>query len=216
MKGKIACSWSGGKDSCYALMKAMEAGYEPVVLVNMMNETGQRSRSHGLPHAILSRQAAAIGIPLITRNASWADYQTLFVDALIEAKESFGAELVVFGDIDLQEHRDWEEMVCAAAGLKAVLPLWQEDRLLLVRQMLAGGIHTIIVSCNEQMGQPFLGKALDLALVEELVAQGIDPCGENGEFHTMVIDTPIFRNRIGYSSGQPIAHANYWFLDGLG
>ncbi|ULQ56734.1 diphthine--ammonia ligase [Flavihumibacter rivuli] len=216
MKGKIACSWSGGKDSCFALMKAMEAGYEPVVLVNMMNETGQRSRSHGLPQTILSRQAAALGIPLITRNASWADYQALFVDALKEAKESFGAEKVVFGDIDLQEHRDWEEMVCAAAGLNAMLPLWQKDRLLLVRQMLAGGIQTIIVSCNEQMGSPYLGKVLDLALVEELAAQGVDPCGENGEFHTMVIDTPIFKNRIGFSAGAPVAHGNYWFLDGLG
>jgi uncharacterized protein (TIGR00290 family) len=119
----------------------------------------------------------------------------------------------IFGDIDLQAHRDWEEKVCSNTGLQAVLPLWQQDRKTLVQEMLASGIQTIIVSCNETMGERFLGKQLTTELVDELEAMGVDPCGENGEFHTLVTDCPLFQKPMVVHIRQKLKHENYWFAD---
>ena len=114
------CSWSGGKDSCFALMKAKEAGYSPKVLLNVLNEEGKISRSHGIPSAILQQQAAEPGLPVKLISSSWNDYEKNFTTALRSLKEEYRLGHAVFGDIDLQAHRDWEEKVCAAARLEAV------------------------------------------------------------------------------------------------
>lgn len=205
------CSWSGGKDSCFALMQAMQQGYTPKVLLNVLNEEGQISRSHGIPSSILQQQAAAAGLPIHCISSSWQGYEMHFTNALSELKEGFQLTHAVFGDIDLQAHRDWEEKVCAAAGLTAVLPLWQQDRKTLVHQMLDAGIETMIVSCNEVMGERFIGQLITPALVNELEAMGIDACGENGEYHTLVIDCPLFSHRISVQVTQKLHHGNYWF-----
>ena len=124
---KIGCSWSGGKDSCYALMQVAGSDTELQVLVNMMNEHGLISRSHGLPLAILQEQADAMNAPLIARPTSWTDYERIFVGVLEEIRDDYAVERMIFGDIDLQAHRDWEETVCSKAGLEASLPLWKKD-----------------------------------------------------------------------------------------
>src|SRR5258708_4799472 len=118
---KVACSWSGGKDSCYSLMTAMEQGAVPKVILNMMNENGKISRSHGLPLNLLEQQAFALGLPIQTSPATWNDYQESFIKATMELRSCYDIEAVVFGDIDLQIHREWEEMVCSQAGVRAVL-----------------------------------------------------------------------------------------------
>lgn len=205
------CSWSGGKDSCFALMKAKEMGYLPQVLLNVLNEEGRISRSHGIPAAILQQQAAAAGLPVRLISSSWADYEKNFTEALASLKEEYQLSHAVFGDIDLQPHRDWEEKVCTAAGLRAVLPLWQQNRKELVLQMLDAGIETIIVSCNEVMGERFLGMQITAALVEELESMGIDACGENGEFHTLVLNCPLFSERINVQVEGKVQHEKYWF-----
>ena len=117
----------------------------------------------------------------------------------------------VFGDIDLQAHRDWEEKVCVNAGLTAVLPLWKQDRKTLVMQMLEAGIEAMIVSCNEVMGERFIGEMITPALVEELESMGIDACGENGEYHTLVLDCPLFSSGINVSVEEKLKHDKYWF-----
>ncbi len=206
-------SWSGGKDSCFAMMLAMNAGLKPVALLNMMNESGNISRSHGIPKAILENQAAMIGLPLLAKSTSWANYETIFVSAWVQLKEHYKIDSAVFGNIDLQAHRDWEENVCALVGLKAWLPLWQQDRKKLVLQMIGAGIETYIVSCNELMGPSYLGKKITLALVDELEAIGVDACGENGEFHTLVVNTPLFRQAIEVTFGATLHHGNYWFIE---
>lgn len=205
------CSWSGGKDSCFALMQAMQQGYTPKVLLNVLNEEGQISRSHGIPYSILQEQANMADFHLQCISSSWQDYEMRFTNALSELKEGFQLTHAVFGDIDLQAHRDWEEKVCAAAGLTAVLPLWQQDRKTLVHQMLDAGIETMIVSCNEVMGERFIGQLITPALVNELEAMGIDACGENGEYHTLVIDCPLFNHKIAVQVTQKLHHGNYWF-----
>jgi len=210
---KAVVSWSGGKDSCYAAAQALAHGFEPVVLLNVLNEEGSYSRSHRIPKTILQQQAKLFQKPIHLITASWQAYEARFTAALIELQEKFNLEYAVFGDIDLQAHRDWEEKVCAAAGLQAVLPLWQQDRKALVLEMLQSGIQTHIVSCNERMGAHFLGKQLTAKLVTELEALGIDPCGENGEFHTVVTDCQLFQNPMQVRVTQTLKHEAYWFAD---
>ena len=210
---KIACSWSGGKDSCYALMQMIEGGAELSVLVNMMNENGVISRSHGIPISVLQKQARAMKIPLIAIPTSWADYEMNFTTTLQHIRKLHGVTSIVFGDIDLQAHRDWEEKVCAKSGLTARLPLWRQERRLLVKEMLNAGIETMIVSCNNLLGEAFLGRIMDEALIVELESKGVDVCGENGEFHTLVINSPLFDDSIGLPAYKKVKHEDYWFLD---
>lgn len=209
---KIACSWSGGKDSCFALMREMEKGSEVEVLVNMMNENGMISRSHGLPLYLLQEQAESMNVPLIAIPTSWNDYEFNFTNTLLEIKNRFAVNAMVFGDIDLQAHRDWEEKVCSNAGLSASLPLWKQDRKQLVRDMLQAGIETIIVSCNNIMGEDFLGQVINESLILKLENLSVDVCGENGEFHTLVIDCPLFSKKIQLPGTYKIKHDDYWFL----
>lgn len=210
---KFVCSWSGGKDSCFALMQAKQQGYEPAVLLNVLNEVGKISRSHGIPSHILQQQANAIGLPVHLISSSWQQYEPNFIAALQHLKSTYQLTHAVFGDIDLQPHRDWEEKVCNSVHLKAVLPLWQQSRKALVLQMLETGIETIIVSCNSIMGESFLGKTLTPALIETLEQLGIDACGENGEFHTLVLNCPLFKNPIQVEFREKLLHEGYWFLE---
>jgi diphthine-ammonia ligase len=207
----LACSWSGGKDSCYALMRRLQLGGVVKVLINMMNEEGKISRSHGLPKEILEMQSLRLGIPVLHACTGWSDYEKHFISLLQQSKREYMVEEIVFGDIDLQAHRDWEEMVCMKSGVTASLPLWKQDRKELVLQMLNAGIETTIVSCNDLMGQEFIGRELSLPLVEELESMSIDPCGENGEFHTVVTSCPLFSSPIILPALTPVQHEGYWF-----
>jgi uncharacterized protein (TIGR00290 family) len=209
----MLCSWSGGKDSCFALMQAINQGFTPQVLLNVLNEEGKISRSHGIPSAILKAQANAIGLPVHLISSSWETYEKSFTTALILLRQQYQLQYAVFGDIDLQAHRDWEEKVCTDTGLEAFLPLWQKERTVLVNQMLDNGIETIIVSCNEIMGKAFLGKILTKEIIKDLEALGIDACGENGEFHTLVLNCPLFKQRINVSVSNKMNHEKYWFTE---
>ncbi|MDE3234743.1 MAG: diphthine--ammonia ligase [Bacteroidota bacterium] len=207
------CSWSGGKDSCFALMQAIRQGYRPKILLNVLNEQGKISRSHGIPSAILAAQAAAASLPIHLISSSWNEYEIKFTHALQELSSQYHLTHAVFGDIDLQPHRDWEEKVCIDSGLTAILPLWQQDRKKLVIQMLEEGIVTMIVSCNKIMGEKFLGRILSIEIIEELEALGIDPCGENGEFHTLVLDCPLFNHPIKVDVLKKIVHEDFYFTE---
>jgi diphthine-ammonia ligase len=210
---QVGCSWSGGKDSCFALMQAAQQGATPSVLLNIMNENGGISRSHGLPQALLEQQAAAMELPIMNIPSSWKDYEHNFVDALQVLKTRHGIEGMVFGDIDLQAHRDWEEMVCAKAGIKAILPNWKRNRKELILEMLDHGIEAMIVSCDTILGEDFLGLVVDDMLIREFEARGVDVCGENGEYHTLVTNCTIFNQALKLPTFSKIRHENYWFLE---
>lgn len=180
-----------------ALHRALCAGYRVEALLSMFDETGNRSRSHALPPALMQAQADALGIPLVMRRASWTDYEAVFTDQL----RRFAAQGIthgLFGDIDLQPHRDWEEKVCAAAAIEAVLPLWQEPRRQLVDECLALGYRARVVCVDARfLDSAFCGREFDAAFIADL-PPGVDACGENGEFHTFVFDGPRF--------ARPVAH----------
>jgi uncharacterized protein (TIGR00290 family) len=188
---RFFCSWSGGKDACLALQRAVAEGGEPAALLCMLHESGSVSRGHGLPVALLEGQAASLGIPLITRATTWDDYEATFVSALQQLRAE-GVEAGVFGDIDLQGHRNWVEGVCELAGLSCNLPLWQESRRTLLAEFLAGGRATIVTVDSSRLGADYLGLELGDALIARLEAAGVDVCGEDGEYHTMVTSAPLF------------------------
>ena len=193
---RVFVSWSGGKDAYLALQRATRRRGVPVALVCMLHEDGRVSRGHGLPLALLEEQAASLGIPLIARGTTWDDYEATFVPLLHELR-AHGVEAGVFGDIDLQAHRDWVEGVCEVAGLGCHLPLWQEPRRRLLDEFLAGGSRATIVAVDSsKLGAEFLGLVLDDDVIARLEAAGADACGEEGEYHTMVTEAPLFSRSV--------------------
>lgn len=204
------CSWSGGKDSCLALHRALRAGGKPALLFTMLAETGTETRAHGLPLWVIEQQALALGIPLVTRAASWEAYEESFLAALHRFKRQ-GIQAGVFGDIDLEEHRRWVERVCDAAGLRPFLPLWQDTRQELLREFLEAGFQATIISVRQGvLDKSFLGKTLTWAVVSELEKQGVDPAGEEGEYHTVVTSGPIFSFPIGLTLKEPVLRNGHW------
>ena len=213
MNGPIACSWSGGKDSCLALWRTLRAGAKLDCLLTMFTEDGERSRSHGLSRAVLEAQAAAIGVPLLSRSAAWEGYEAAMVDLLCEAA-SRGVTAAVFGDIDIPRHRAWEEDVCQQAGLTAVLPLWQQDRLAILDEWWSAGFEArIVVARDGVVERRYLSRVLDRGAAAELAATGVDACGENGEFHTVVTAGPLFREPIRIVIGEQVLKSGCWFQD---
>ncbi|MFD3155433.1 diphthine--ammonia ligase [Haloimpatiens sp. FM7330] len=209
----FVCSWSGGKDSCLSLYRAIKQGGKPKYLLTMLTENGDRSRSHGLKIELIKRQSKALGIPILFGQASWKDYEQVFIENL-KALKSKGCTLGVFGDIDIDDHKKWEEDSCNSANISAYLPLWQEPRKKLVEEFIDSGFKAIIVTIKEgALDKKFLGRTLNHDLIREMEDLGVDPCGESGEFHTVVIDGPIFELPVKVHIKGCIYHEGYWFLD---
>lgn len=209
---KLFISYSGGKDSTLALYHAMQVG-EVLGLLVMLEEQGERSRSHAMSLEIIHAQANAIGLPILMAASSWNNYQAQFLDLLAQAKQQ-GAEVLVTGDLDLPEHGCWHDTVTAKAGLKLSMPLWQRPHREVIDEFIELGFSTIIVTVNLDLGMKVedLGKILTHTYIQELELRGIDPCGEGGEFHTTVIDGPIFKHAIAVHKGAILHHENYAFL----
>lgn len=210
----VFCSWSGGKDSALALHEAVRAGAVPRLLVAMMTEGGERSRSHGLSRAVLEAQAAAVGLPIAFGAASWDGYEEEMVRVLGAGVAEHGTPVGVFGDIDIERHREWVETVAARAGAKACLPLWQRERRALMDDLLAAGFQAMVVAVGDGALPPeLLGRTIDAALIEEIERAGADAAGENGEYHSVVLDGPIFRRPLMVEPGERILRDGVWFLD---
>ncbi len=214
-------SFSGGKDSMLALHRARELGVEIVGVLCMLEETSERSRSHGVPRVLVEAQGAALGLQVVCKAASWSDYEASFIATLRELREAHRLTEMVFGDIDLDPHREWEEKVCAAAELRALLPLWHLRRDEVVREVLSLGIRARIVCVNGKwLGESFAGRIFDESLLNDL-PEGVDHCGENGEFHTFVFDGPGFvapvEHRVARVSRHDAKHAwgdaTYYFAE---
>lgn len=215
MKGTcVFCSWSGGKDSALALHEAATAGAEPRLLVSMMIEGGERSRSHGIHREVLEAQAAAIGLPIVFGAAGWDGYEKEMVRVIESAAATYGASAGVFGDIDIAGHRDWVEGVCREAGVEAVLPLWQRDRRQLMDDLLVAGFEPVIVAVRDGILPPeLLGTTIGPRAVAAIEHLGSDAAGENGEFHSLVVDGPLFQHRLEIEFGERSLRDGVWFAD---
>jgi uncharacterized protein (TIGR00290 family) len=210
----VFCSWSGGKDAALALHEAVAAGAEPRFLAAMMVESGGRSRSHGLSRELLEAQAAALGLPIRFGAAAWDGYEEELVRVLADGVAETGAPVGIFGDIDIDRHREWVETTAARAGATACLPLWQRERRALMDDLLAAGVRAAIVAVRDGvLPAELLGRTVDAELVEEVVALGADAAGENGEFHTVVLDGPLFRRPLAVEWGERSLRDGVWFID---
>lgn len=209
---KFIASFSGGKDSVLALYKAMQTG-EAIGLIVMLEEEGKRSRSHGMPPELIHAQAESIGLPVYTAAASWADYEQVFMELLEQGKNQ-GAEVLVTGDLDMPAHGCWHDKVTKNAGLKLGMPLWEMGHKEAVLEFINLGFTTIVVTVNLSLGmqEEDLGRILTHEYIQELEARGIDPCGEGGEFHTTVIDGPIFKHPISVRKCEILKQGEYVFL----
>jgi len=206
------CSWSGGKDSCLSLYYALKQGGIPKRLITMLIENGERSRSHGLSLNLLKKQSESLDIPLSTYATSWEDYETNFITVLKEIKES-GINIGVFGDIDIEDHKNWVKKVCNKTNMLEYLPLWKKLRRKTVKEFIDYGFKAIIVAVKDDklLGKELLGRELDKNLIRILEKRGVDPAGENGEYHTLVTGGPIFTNDIEYKLEEKIFFNGYWF-----
>ena len=210
---KRFCSWSGGKDSCFAFHRSVLAGHKPSTLLTMLTERGERARSHGLSIEVLEDQASALGTRLVTKGTSWDDYEANFIDT-IRGLRAEGFSAGVFGDIDLEGHREWVTRVCSAVEIEPILPLWQNERRELLREFISSGFRAIIVSVKDAaLDRSFLGRVLDDETVEDLEKVDVDICGEEGEYHTFVIDGPAFTRPVRFDAKGTNSHDGYSFLE---
>ncbi|UCD55427.1 MAG: diphthine--ammonia ligase [Candidatus Omnitrophota bacterium] len=212
---KAFISWSGGKETALSCYKAIQNRHIQVsYLLNMISEDGKHSRSHGVSSKLLKLQAEAIGIPIIQRRTAWKGYEGEFKKAVSRLKEK-GVDTGIFGDIDLQEHRDWIERVCKDIGIKPVLPLWKKKREELLKEFIRVGFETIVISVRADiLGKEWLGRHVNEDFINDLKKkEHIDLCGEAGEYHTLVVSGPIFKKNIMILNAKKIKNGKHWFLD---
>ncbi|MFH1074531.1 MAG: diphthine--ammonia ligase [Candidatus Firestonebacteria bacterium] len=209
-------SWSGGKDSCLALYKAVKEGYEVKALLNFASRDMKRCCFHGISDEIIKLQGELIGIPVIKCPVTddMKNYEKEFKESVKSVK---GIDSMIFGDIFLQEHLDWIVRVCKDIGISPVEPLWGLDVNKIAEEFVDLGFKTIIISAQAgKLGKEFVGRVFDKILIEDLKKAGVCPCGENGEFHTLVIDGPIFKRPINIKKTETIFKKGFWdhwFLD---
>lgn len=196
---KFCLSYSTGKDSILALDMLRQQDYFPVCLITSVNDEMKRSWFHGVSLHLLEQAAENMDIPLIAVSNNIENYEERMESALKQAKK-LGADYCCFGDIDIEQHREWDHKLSKKADLIPLLPLWQKKRRDIVEQFLTSGYTAIIKTISKKSGIPeyFLGRELDKTFINYLLEQNLDVCGENGEYHTLVVDGPIFTKRLKY------------------
>jgi uncharacterized protein (TIGR00290 family) len=216
---KALMSWSTGKDSAFALHEARRDGaLEIVGLVTTVSSAFERVSMHGVREALLDAQADALGLPCrkvaIPSPCPNEVYEREMARALGEAR-SGGVTHVVFGDLFLADLRAWREQRLAEIGLACAFPLWQRGTAPLAREMIAAGLRATLTCIDpRKLDRSFAGRAFDGALLEELPS-GVDPCGENGEFHTFAFDGPMFARPIPVVTGEVVERDGFVFADVL-
>jgi len=208
----VFASWSGGKDCCLALNRALAGGLDVRYLANTVSADGLRSCSHGISAQVIRSQAQALGIPIVQRPTTGDNYRAEFVRMLLAFKQE-GIEGGVFGDIDFNAHREWIDGVCRETGIEARLPLWLENQKSLMEEFIDAGFIAVVVAVKASLlGQQMLGKIVDRAFLASL-GKEITPCGEAGEYHTLVIDGPIFEKTLEITAGQKVTRGDHHFLE---
>lgn len=206
-------SWSGGKDSAFACYLALAQGYKISHLVNFISQQYQRVSFHGTESRLIQMQSQAIGIPVLQKETTPDGYEAEFKEA-VRSLLPEGIKGMVFGDIYLDEHREWVERVCGELGIEAVEPLWGKSPESILTDFIDAGFEAIIVSAQARLiDEEWMGKRVDRDFMDYLKAKDIDLCGENGEYHTLVVNGPLFKRRIEITESRTIKRDSYWFLD---
>jgi len=208
MKGRspILLSWSGGKDSSLALYEIQKSGkHEIISLITTVTDEYDRVSMHGLRTELLERQAESLNIPLqkvfISKNAGNDEYETKFNELLIRFKEA-GIKQVVFGDLYLEDIKEYREALLQKIDMQCIFPIWKRDTAKLALEFIDSGFKAITVCVDSNvLGEEFAGREFNKQFLNDLPS-GVDPCGENGEFHTFVHDGQIFKKPIDHRLGE--------------
>ena len=210
-------SWSGGKDSCLALYEIQKTqDYRIAALLTTVTRDYDRISMHGVRRVLLQRQAAALGLPLcevfITKGATNQEYEARMAEvfALYRAR---GVDSVAFGDLFLAEIRAYRDQFLARHNMRGIYPVWQRDTTEFIREFIALGFKAVITCVDGRVLAPsFAGMMIDEHFLAALPTH-VDPCGENGEFHTFVFDGPVFKEAVRFSLGATVARDSFWFCD---
>lgn len=208
MTKKAIFNWSGGKDSALALHRVLQTGeYEVGKLLTSINTRHQRVSMHGVREKLLEQQANSIGIPLqkllLPEQPDMRQYNGIMEKTVASLKKE-GYTHSIFGDIFLEDLKKYREEQLCGQGIMAHFPIWKEDTRTLIRQFLELGFKTILVCIkSDLLDKDFAGRIIDEAFLRDL-PENVDPCGENGEFHTFVFDGPIFRHPIPFDVGEKV------------
>lgn len=214
---RAVVSWSSGKDAAWALHLIRQQGeLEAVGLLSSINAQFQRVSMHGVRRDLLELQARAAGLPLITVELPWPcpneEYEQRMGAACARLRAE-GVDAVVFGDIFLADVRQYRERQLAGTGLEPLFPLWGRETRELVREMLAAGVRARIACLDpRRLPKELAGAELDAELLHALPA-GADPCGENGEFHTFVLDAPVFQHALDVTAGVVVERDGFVYAD---
>jgi uncharacterized protein (TIGR00290 family) len=217
MTTPVLMSWSGGKDSCLALWEIhRDTGLRVEALLTTVTRDYDRISMHGVRCELLQRQAASLGLPLqqvqISKGAGNDEYEAEMGQALAH-QHARGIEHVAFGDLFLEDIRAYRQKLLAAKGMTGLYPIWGRDTHRLIREFIALGFRTAVVCVDPAKLDPrFVGRIIDERFLEEL-PQDVDPCGENGEFHTFVFDGPLFAGPVAFSFGEIVCRDSFWFCD---
>jgi len=217
MKEKVILSWSGGKDSALAFYELEKTeSYEIAALLTTVAQECDRISMHGVQRILLERQAECLGFPLekvfISKDSSNEDYKSKMREVLAKYVDD-GVSCVVFGDIFLEEVRKHREENLSKMGMKGIFPIWRRDTRELAHTFIDLGFSAVITCVDSSvLDKTFIGRAFDESFLSQLPST-VDPCGENGEYHTLVIDGPIFNKRIEIVEAVTINREGFWFLD---
>ncbi len=218
MGSKALFSWSGGKDSALALYEVLGTRSRDIAsLITTVTGEYDRISMHGVRSLLLEMQADSLGIALekviIPRNASNEAYETSLEKALLKYKGS-GVDSVIYGDIFLEEIRKYREEQLGRLGLGCVFPIWGRDSLSLARTFIEAGFKAVVVCVDSTLlDGEFAGREFDRDFITGLPPE-IDPCGENGEFHTFVYDGPIFRESVEFVKGEIVLRdGRFYYCD---
>lgn len=214
MRNKVIATISGGKDSMFALHKAVQEGYEVVGVVNTISYDYKRVRFHGLQASMIQLQAEALGLPLFQAETTPEKYKEEFI---VNLRRAMSQEIsgIVFGDIHLDDCLLWAKEVSQAVGVEAIEPLWGSNPKNLLADFIASGIEAVIVSTQADiLGEEWTGRKLDQSFYTDISKlEGVDYCGENGEYHSYVLDGPLFKKRIKLEKVGKVKRGGYHFLD---
>jgi len=212
---KYALMWSGGKDSALALHRARAAGLQVTRLVNIHDAATRRVRFHATRVEMIQAQADAVRIELRAIGSGWPDFEARLLAELGALRsESFAG--VVFGDIHLADVRAWFQDRVEAAGLAHIEPIWGEDPAGLLSEFVEGGGRAVITCIDlGRLDSSWLGRIIDESFVAEITSTGVDPCGENGEYHSFAFQGPVFARRVNWKPGEKRSEAGFSQLDVL-
>lgn len=216
MAEPVIVSWSGGKDGCAALRTVRDRGHRVEALLTTFVEGEGRASGQGVRRELIQAQAEALGLSLrevvMPPRPSNAEYERRLAEALIPFRDH-GTRSVVFGDLFLEDHREYRSRHLASIGMRALFPVWTTDTTAFVRRFVAAGYRAVVVRADaEKLGADFAGRELDMAFLRDLPA-GVDPCGENGEFHTFVFDGPGFAAPVAFGIGETTLEGNAYLTD---